>query len=288
MPLHDRAGSGRDRSGSSAASRQSTWDGPARFAGTAAPSRPPSGSSRSTGVYVPRTSTSTATTRPTAASTGDPPRRSTPTRSRTTSGGRGELGSPVAPGTFGENLTVAGIDLASAVVGETWGIGTATLRVTEPRIPCFKLGIRMGDAAFVDRFAEAARPGTYLAIEAPGDVGAGDTISVLHRPATGSRSAPLSAPTTATTSSYRSSSTWRTSPKAGAGGRVGASRASYELTDETGRSAVLLTRSARKSSQDRSPTARSGARFAPARKARAALPAIGTGNTSRCLPRACR
>jgi MOSC domain-containing protein YiiM len=93
-----------------------------------------------------------------------------------------ELGSPTAPGTFGENLTIAGIDLAAAVVGETWGIGTATLRVTEPRIPCFKLGIRMGDAAFVDRFASAARPGTYLAIEAPGDIEAGDAIRRVHRP----------------------------------------------------------------------------------------------------------
>jgi MOSC domain-containing protein YiiM len=93
-----------------------------------------------------------------------------------------QLGSPLVPGSFGENLTVAGVDLAAAVVGERWQVGSATLRVTEPRIPCFKLGIRMGDAAFVDRFADAARPGTYLAIEQPGDIGAGDAINMLHRP----------------------------------------------------------------------------------------------------------
>jgi MOSC domain-containing protein YiiM len=93
-----------------------------------------------------------------------------------------KLDSPLGPGTFGDNLTVAGVDLAAAVVGERWGIGSATLRVTEPRIPCFKLGIRMGDAAFVDRFADAARPGTYLAIEQPGDIGAGDAIHLLDRP----------------------------------------------------------------------------------------------------------
>ena len=93
-----------------------------------------------------------------------------------------ELGSPLDPGTFGENLTLAGIEPVAAVVGERWQVGTATVRVTEPRIPCFKLGIRMGDAAFVDRFADAARPGTYLAIERSGDVGAGDTITLLHRP----------------------------------------------------------------------------------------------------------
>jgi MOSC domain-containing protein YiiM len=92
------------------------------------------------------------------------------------------LGSPLEPGTFGENLTVAGTDLNAAVVGERWQVGTAILRVTEPRMPCFKLGMRMGDATFVDRFANAARPGTYLAIEHPGDVGAGDTITLLQRP----------------------------------------------------------------------------------------------------------
>jgi len=67
-------------------------------------------------------------------------------------------------------------------VGELWQVGTVTLRVTEPRIPCFKLGIRMGDVGFVDRFADAARPGTYLAIELAGGVGAGDAIHLLHRP----------------------------------------------------------------------------------------------------------
>jgi len=94
----------------------------------------------------------------------------------------GELGSPLVPGTFGENLTVAGIDLRAALVGERWLVGSITVRVTEPRIPCFKLGMRMGDAAFVDRFADAARPGTYLAIERAGDVSAGDPIQLLDRP----------------------------------------------------------------------------------------------------------
>jgi MOSC domain-containing protein YiiM len=93
-----------------------------------------------------------------------------------------ELGHPLEPGTFGENLTTEGVDLAAAVVGERWRLGTALLRVTEPRIPCFKLGMRMGDAAFVDRFADAARPGTYLAIDVAGDVGADDTIELVERP----------------------------------------------------------------------------------------------------------
>jgi MOSC domain-containing protein YiiM len=86
------------------------------------------------------------------------------------------------PGTFGENLTVSGVDLADRLVGERWRIGSAVLRVTEPRIPCFKLGIRMGDADFVHQFADAARPGSYLAIESEGEVGAGDPIELLGRP----------------------------------------------------------------------------------------------------------
>ena len=93
-----------------------------------------------------------------------------------------QLGEEVGPGTFGDNLTIEGIDPAGTVIGERWAIGTAVLRVTEPRIPCFKLGIRMGDAGFVDRFADAARPGTYLTIEEAGDVGAGDDIRRLHTP----------------------------------------------------------------------------------------------------------
>jgi MOSC domain-containing protein YiiM len=92
---------------------------------------------------------------------------------------------PLGPGTFGDNLTIDGIDPAAAVVGERWRIGTVTVRVTEPRIPCFKLGLRMGDAAFVDRFADAARPGTYLAIESEGDIGAADTIELVYRPSHG-------------------------------------------------------------------------------------------------------
>lgn len=96
-----------------------------------------------------------------------------------------ELGRDVAPGMFGENLTTAGLDLAGAVVGERWAVGSAVLRVTEPRIPCAKLGMKMGDQRFPPRFAAAARPGTYLAIDQAGDIGAGDEIVVVERPGHG-------------------------------------------------------------------------------------------------------
>jgi len=89
-----------------------------------------------------------------------------------------ELGRELVPGNFGENLTLEGVPVADAVVGERWRIGSALLEVSEPRFPCFKLGIRMGDPRFVKRFAAARRPGTYLRIVAGGDVGAGDRIEV--------------------------------------------------------------------------------------------------------------
>jgi MOSC domain-containing protein YiiM len=92
------------------------------------------------------------------------------------------LGVALEPGTFGDNLTVSGIDLAGCIVGERWRIASTIMRVTEPRIPCFKLCIRMEDARFVQRFADAGRPGTYLAIEHEGDIGAGDAIELLDRP----------------------------------------------------------------------------------------------------------
>jgi MOSC domain-containing protein YiiM len=92
------------------------------------------------------------------------------------------LGRPVGPGAFGDNLTVAGLDPSAALIGERWAVGSTVLEVTAPRIPCFKLGIRMGDDSFPRRFAAALRPGAYLAIVQEGEIGAGDPIEVVHRP----------------------------------------------------------------------------------------------------------
>jgi MOSC domain-containing protein YiiM len=93
-----------------------------------------------------------------------------------------ELGRGIGPGGFGENLTVQGLHLVDSVVGERWTAGTAVLEVSEPRIPCWKLGLRMGDGAFQRRFIRAARPGTYLRIVEEGDVGAGDAVGIVSRP----------------------------------------------------------------------------------------------------------
>jgi MOSC domain-containing protein YiiM len=86
------------------------------------------------------------------------------------------------PGLFGENLTLRGVELRSALVGERWRVGTALLEVAQPRLPCFKLGIRMGDPYFPKRFLSVARPGAYLRIIEEGELRAGDTIDVVDRP----------------------------------------------------------------------------------------------------------
>ena len=96
-----------------------------------------------------------------------------------------QLGRSLANGQFGENLTIEGIDPNQASIGERWGIGTAVLEVSEPRVPCWRLGVRMDDALFPRRFTDALRPGAYLRIVAEGELGAGDEIRIVHRPEVG-------------------------------------------------------------------------------------------------------
>ena len=93
-----------------------------------------------------------------------------------------ELGRSLQHGEFGENLTSQEIAVNEALIGERWAIGTTVLEVSEPRVPCWRLGVRMDDQMFVRRFTEALRPGTYLRIIGEGDLGAGDEIRVIHRP----------------------------------------------------------------------------------------------------------
>jgi MOSC domain-containing protein YiiM len=95
---------------------------------------------------------------------------------------RDRHGVDAAPGLFGENLTVEGVDLVHALVGERWEVGSALLEVAQPRLPCFKLGIRMGDPRFPKRFQAEGRMGAYLRIIREGDVGAGDAIAIVSRP----------------------------------------------------------------------------------------------------------
>jgi MOSC domain-containing protein YiiM len=93
-----------------------------------------------------------------------------------------QIGRPLAYGEFGENLTIEGIEANRALVGERWAVGTTLLEVSEPRIPCWRLGVRMNDPLFPRRFTQAERPGPYLRLVVEGDVGAGDEVRVLQRP----------------------------------------------------------------------------------------------------------
>lgn len=95
------------------------------------------------------------------------------------------LGRPVPPASFGENLTVSGLELTSAVIGEQWQVGTAVLEVSEPRTPCWKLGMAMADRHFPRAFAAARRPGVMLRVLRAGDLQSGDEVVVAHRPAHG-------------------------------------------------------------------------------------------------------
>ncbi len=93
-----------------------------------------------------------------------------------------KLGRSLQYGEFGENLTTEGVAVNDALVGERWAIGSAVFEVSEPRIPCWRLAVRMNDQLFPRRFTEALRPGTYLRLVDEGDVGAGDEIRVVGRP----------------------------------------------------------------------------------------------------------
>jgi MOSC domain-containing protein YiiM len=94
-----------------------------------------------------------------------------------------ELGRPDLPfGQFGENLTITGVSEDSTRVGDLFRIGTTLFQVTQPRIPCYKLAIRMAaEFDFPARFQASGRLGFYFRVREQGDVGAGDTIELVDR-----------------------------------------------------------------------------------------------------------
>ena len=96
-----------------------------------------------------------------------------------------ELERDLEPGTFGENLTLEGLNASRAEVGERWRVGEALLEVTGPRLPCWKLGVKMEDPKFVKRFGKALRLGAYLRVLEEGEVAAGDSAEVVERPGHG-------------------------------------------------------------------------------------------------------
>jgi len=96
-----------------------------------------------------------------------------------------ELGRPLPPGTFGENLTISDLESAGLAVGDRLHLRAVVLEVTSPRIPCVTLAARMGDPAFARRFRYAERPGVYCRVIREGVVAAGEEARL--EPFTGPR-----------------------------------------------------------------------------------------------------
>lgn len=90
------------------------------------------------------------------------------------------LGRALPHASFGENLTIAGLDEQSLRIGDRLAVGGALLQVSEPRIPCFKLVMKMeAGADFSERFLHSGRVGTYLRVIEEGPVAAGDSVAVV-------------------------------------------------------------------------------------------------------------
>ncbi|MEO8530048.1 MAG: MOSC domain-containing protein [Deltaproteobacteria bacterium] len=87
-----------------------------------------------------------------------------------------ELGRPLVPGTFGENLTISGMSSRGSLVGDRFTIGGVVLEVTSPRIPCRTFAARMEDKFFVKKFLAADRPGVYCRVLAEGQIESGTAV----------------------------------------------------------------------------------------------------------------
>lgn len=96
-----------------------------------------------------------------------------------------QLGRRIEPGTFGENLTISGVEGRSVAIGDRLAIGAVLLEVTYHRTPCMTFAARMGDPFWVKKFHRANRPGAYCRVLAPGSVEPG--MDVTHTPYTGER-----------------------------------------------------------------------------------------------------
>jgi len=90
-------------------------------------------------------------------------------------------GYDLTAGNFGENFTTEGLQEDAIHLGDRFSIGSAEVVVTQPRLPCYKLGIRFKSDAMVKRFLASKRSGFYLAVTREGEVGAGDEIKEVSR-----------------------------------------------------------------------------------------------------------
>lgn len=95
---------------------------------------------------------------------------------------RGELPSMDLPwGMFGENFTTQGLLEDNVNIGDTLQVGSAKLMVTQPRMPCYKLGVRFGRMDIVRRFMASGRPGIYCKVLEEGEVVKGDKINIISK-----------------------------------------------------------------------------------------------------------
>ena len=83
-------------------------------------------------------------------------------------------------GMFGENLTLTGLLEDTVHIGDHFQVGSAKLMVTQPRLPCFKLGIKFGRDDILKRFLVSGMTGFYFAVLEEGEVAAGDPVSLVH------------------------------------------------------------------------------------------------------------
>ncbi|MEZ4793181.1 MAG: MOSC domain-containing protein [Gelidibacter sp.] len=85
-------------------------------------------------------------------------------------------------GMLGENLTVSGLDESQIYIGDIYKVGNATIKITQPREPCYKFGVKFGSQEVLKQFIEHGRPGTYVSVLEEGFVAVGDEIKLIERP----------------------------------------------------------------------------------------------------------
>lgn len=84
-------------------------------------------------------------------------------------------------GAFGENLSIDEIQEHQIFIGDTFNVGTAIVQVSEPRFPCFKLGLKYNDASIIKSFMQSRRPGVYFRVLQEGSIQAGDELRLTHQ-----------------------------------------------------------------------------------------------------------
>ena len=90
-----------------------------------------------------------------------------------------ELGKPIAPGTFGENLTISEFTTEALLIGDRLRINNVLLEISAPRTPCYKLSSRMEDPEFLKTFVKAVKPGAYARVLNEGTVNIGDEVTLI-------------------------------------------------------------------------------------------------------------